>query len=155
MGPQVAKFDLARFEHAQREIFDVALKEIQSGKKRTHWIWFIFPQVVGLGFSETSVHFAIASLEEAQAYLAHPLLGTRLRESTGAMNASSQSNAGSILGATDAAKFPSCMTLFSDIAPEQLCFRFALDKFFDGRLDPRTVQCVAGWRRLPCQRADQ
>ncbi|MFN3620606.1 DUF1810 domain-containing protein [Sphingorhabdus sp.] len=143
------KFDLARFEHAQREIYDVALKEIQSGKKRTHWIWFIFPQVVGLGLSQTSVHFAITSLEEAQAYLAHPLLGARLREMTGAMNASPQSNAEPILGATDAAKFRSSMTLFHEIAPYQHCFRFALDKFFGGSVDQQTVQRVAAWRRLP------
>ena len=141
-------FDLTRFESAQREIFDVALQEIQAGRKRSHWMWFIFPQVAGLGLSESSVHFAIGSEEEASAYLAHPSLGTGLRDITHAMNANDESDPVAILGVTDAAKFRSSMTLFAMIARDEECFGVALSKFFGRQLDQETLRRVETWRQL-------
>ena len=141
-------FDLTRFANAQRDLYDAALQEIKTGRKRSHWMWFVFPQVAGLGLSETSVYFAIASVEEAQAYLAHPMLGTRLREITDAMNATLESDPAVILGATDAAKFRSSMTLFNLIGPDEKCFDLALNKFFGGQLDEETVRRVEMWRQL-------
>lgn len=143
-------YDLTRFEDAQHSSYDAALQEIESGSKRSHWMWFIFPQVTGLGYSETAVYFAIGSLEEAQAYLAHPILGDRLREITTAMNGAAESDPVAILGATDAAKFRSSMTLFRLIAPDEKCFGLALSKFFGGQLDQKTVRRVEMWRKLVC-----
>lgn len=141
-------YNLGRFENAQRRVYETALLEIRAGRKRTHWMWFVFPQVIGLGLSETSVFYAIDSIEEAQAYLAHPILGARLGEATKAMNANADDTPSSILGATDAAKFRSSMTLFNLIDPDQDCFRHALDKFFGGQVDEETVRRVGSWRKV-------
>lgn len=141
-------FDLARFETAQKNVYEIALEEIRAGRKRTHWMWFVFPQVTGLGFSDASMYFAIGSIAEAQGYLEHPTLGRRLREITAAMNENAQSDAVGILGTTDAAKFRSSMTLFSEIAPEESCFRLALDKFFQGNVDTATTAQISRWRSV-------
>lgn len=144
----MGSYDLGRFERAQRGVYETALLEIRAGRKRTHWMWFVFPQVIGLGLSETSVFYAIGSLDEAKAYLAHPVLGTRLREITGVMNAGAQSNPAGILGTIDAAKFWSSMTLFDIVTTDQDCFRYALDKFFEGQADEETVRRVEFWRQV-------
>ena len=141
-------FDLGRYVTAQSNTYESALEEVRAGKKRSHWMWFVFPQVSGLGTSDMTAHYAIGSIEEAYAYLAHPILGLRLREVTEAMNARVQSDPALILGSIDAAKFRSSMTLFDSIAPDQTCFRFAIDKFFGGEVDEVTVFRLASWRKL-------
>jgi uncharacterized protein (DUF1810 family) len=134
-------FDLQRFVAAQEDaaIYARALAELRAGRKQSHWIWFVFPQIAGLGASPMSQAYAIRSLEEARAYLAHPLLGTRLRESAEALLAADpDASAESILGGIDAIKVRSSMTLFHRAAPAEPTFRQALDRFYDGRPDPET-----------------
>ena len=138
----VSTFDLNRYVSAQRDIYATALAEVRAGKKRSHWMWFIFPQFRGLGSSEMSLYYAIGSIEEAKAYLDHPILGSRLFEITEAMNSSVGSDPTSILGTIDAAKFRSSMTLFDCIGEGQNCFRFAIDKFFKGVVDEETVRLI-------------
>lgn len=140
-------FDLSRFETAQHGVYADALLEIRAGRKQTHWMWFIFPQVGGLGLSETSVYFAITSLEEANAYLAHPVLGCRLREITDAILAQVPKDAVAMLGITDAKKFQSSMTLFASIAPHERRFSSSIDAFFDCTHDQETLCCLEVWRR--------
>ena len=139
--------NLDRFLTAQRDVYDAALKEIRTGKKRTHWMWFVFPQITGLGSSAMSKTYAIGSIAEAKAYLAHPVLGERLRAITEIMNASVYTDPAAILGSVDAMKFQSSMTLFDLISAEQECFRTALDKFFGRRPDEATVRQIAIWQR--------
>lgn len=131
---------LSRFLEAQETDYPNALTEIQSGKKRGHWMWYIFPQYAGLGYSETSKFYAIQSLEEARAYLCHPVLGTRLREITNALLTLEESNPTRIFGQPDDLKLQSCMTLFA-VADhtEHSPFRQALEKFFGGDMDARTL----------------
>jgi len=136
-------FQLQRFADAQKGVFDIALSELQSGAKRGHWMWFVFPQIAGLGLSETSRRFAIRSLEEANAYLDHPLLGPRLRRSVEALLAwAGKRDPEAILGSIDAMKLRSSLTLFAAAAPGEPLFGRALDAFFDSP-DPETL------RRLP------
>ena len=137
------KIDLDRFLSAQRDVFDTALQEIRAGKKRTHWMWFVFPQITGLGSSAMSTRYAISSIEEAKAYHAHPLLGERLRVITEAMNNAAPNDPAAILGPIDAIKFQSSATLFEFVSADQKCFRTALDKFFAGRPDEATVRQIA------------
>ena len=143
----VHELNLDRFLTAQRDVYDTALKEIRAGKKRTHWIWFVFPQIAGLGLSAMSKTYAIGSFAEAKAYLAHPVLGERLREITEAMNSSDNTDPAAILGTVDAKKFQSSMTLFDLVSAEQQCYRRALDKFFGGRADEATIRQVAIWQK--------
>ena len=147
MGPQggnnVHNVNLERFLNAQRAVYETALLEVRAGKKRTHWMWFVFPQITGLGLSAMSKTYAIASIAEGKAYLAHPVLGERLRDITEAMNTSVYTDPAAILGTVDAMKFQSSMTLFDLISAEQKCFRTALDKFFGGRPDEATVRQIA------------
>jgi uncharacterized protein (DUF1810 family) len=134
-------FHLRRFVEAQEDaaIYARALGELRAGRKRSHWIWFVFPQIAGLGSSPMSQAYAIRSLEEARAYLAHPLLGARLRESTGALLAAEPSaSAESILGGVDRVKVRSSMTLFHRAAPEERIFADVLDRFYAGEADPET-----------------
>lgn len=133
-------FDLERFVTAQVLAYDGALAELRRGRKTGHWIWFVFPQIAGLGRSEMSQRYAIASLEEARAYLAHPVLGARLRECAEALRAHRGRSAESILGPIDAVKVRSSMTLFHRAAPDDPVFRAVLDAFYDGRTDPATDQ---------------
>jgi uncharacterized protein (DUF1810 family) len=131
---------LDRFVAAQDEgaAFARALAELGAGEKRSHWMWFVFPQLAGLGVSPTSRRFAIASLAEARAYLAHPVLGERLREAARAMLAVDGRAAAEVLGSLDARKLCSSMTLFHRAAPDEPVFRDVLAHYFDGEVDART-----------------
>jgi len=130
------------FEHfiaAQEPVYRTALRELEAGRKQSHWMWFIFPQIAGLGFSAMSQRFALHSLGEAQSYLGHPVLGERLRDCTRAVLKHPDRSAYAILGSPDDMKFHSSMTLFSRAAPEEALFREALDTFFRGEADPNTL----------------
>jgi uncharacterized protein (DUF1810 family) len=130
--------DLRRFVEAQQGTYPGALAELRAGRKTGHWIWFVFPQVAGLGRSETSRFYAIASLDEARAYLDDPVLGPRLRESVDAVLSAAGSSAEAILGSIDAVKLRSSMTLFLRAAPDEQRFRQVLDRFYGGRPDSAT-----------------
>jgi uncharacterized protein (DUF1810 family) len=136
MGP--TPHDLDRFVAAQEHVYAGALDELRRGRKTGHWIWFIFPQVAGLGYSDMSRRYAIASIDEARAYLAHPVLGARLRECASALLATTQGTADDILGATDAMKVRSSMTLFHRAAPDETLFTQVLDRFYGGAPDATT-----------------
>jgi uncharacterized protein (DUF1810 family) len=135
-------FDLRRFVEAQDGAYPQALAELRAGSKQSHWIWYVFPQIAGLGSSAMSARFAIGSLEEAQAYLAHPLLGPRLAECVDAVNALEGRSARQVFGPDDA-KFRSCLTLFHRAAPQERRFVEALGKYFGGELDERTLEQLA------------
>jgi len=136
--------DLERFVIAQqRPAYDRVLGEIRRGLKTGHWIWFIFPQIAGLGYSETSRYYAISSLDEARSYLVHPVLGPRLHECAGVVAATEGRTAEQIFGPVDAMKIRSCMTLFHRAAPGEAVFRQVLDRFFDGAADPATDRLLA------------
>lgn len=132
-------FDLERFVQAQDPVYATALAELRAGHKRTHWMWFIFPQIAGLGSSDKAQHYAIASGDEAAAYLAHPLLGRRLRECAAVVAALDTESAHAVFGHPDELKFHSSMTLFADVAPDEAVFQACIDKFFDGDPDPQTL----------------
>jgi uncharacterized protein (DUF1810 family) len=132
-------FDLERFVDAQRRDYARALGELKAGRKRTHWIWYVLPQLRGLGMSSMATLYGIGSAEEARAYLAHPVLGSRLIECVGAINAVPGSDAVDILGSIDAMKLRSCLTLFLAVDPGNAVLRAALDRFFDGEVDRRTL----------------
>jgi uncharacterized protein (DUF1810 family) len=136
-------FDLARFTGAQEGVYKVALAEIRAGDKRSHWMWFIFPQIDGLGFSPTAKHYAIKSAEEARRYLAHPVLGARLRECAEAVLAVEGRSALEIFGSPDDLKLKSCMTLFESVAEQDSLFGRVLDKYYRGKRDTRTQQILA------------
>jgi uncharacterized protein (DUF1810 family) len=133
-------FDLQRFVDAQAPVYGRVCDELRSGGKRSHWMWFIFPQIAGLGHSPMAQRYAVSSLQEAGAYLEHPILGPRLRECTGLVLSVEGRSAREILGQPDDMKFRSCLTLFAHAAPDEPLFRGALDKFFGGEEDPLTVQ---------------
>jgi uncharacterized protein (DUF1810 family) len=136
-------FQLQRFVKAQEGVFDTALSELRDGAKRSHWIWFVFPQIAGLGHSPMSRHYAIHSLEEARAYLDHPMLGPRLRQSVEALLAwAGKRNATAIFGAVDAMKLRSSLTLFAAAAPDDPLFEQALTAFVDSP-DPATLRLLA------------
>jgi uncharacterized protein (DUF1810 family) len=137
-------FDLDRFVKAQEPIYAQALAELRAGSKRTHWSWFILPQVRGLGSSSMSVRYGIGSLDEAKAYLAHGLLGPRLRECVSAMNSHTGLSASQILGSVDAQKFRSCLTLFSEASEHEQVFTAALARYFGGSPDQSTLSLIAG-----------
>jgi uncharacterized protein (DUF1810 family) len=130
---------LDRFLSAQQPVYADVLTELRAGRKRTHWMWFIFPQLQGLGTSAMAQRFGITSLDEARAYLAHPVLGARLRECCELMLQVPQRSALDILGSPDDLKFRSCATLFSSAAPHDDLFQRCLDRFYAGQPDPRTV----------------
>jgi|SRR5690349_6667011 len=138
-------FDLRRFVDAQDRVYDTVVAELRDGAKRSHWIWFIFPQLRGLGRSGTATHYGIASLDEARAYLAHPVLGPRLRECTRLVTAIEGRSVDQIFGWPDNVKVRSSMTLFAhatddpDVRGE---FRGVLDKFYDGEEDPATLELL-------------
>src|SRR6266700_5882941 len=131
-------FDLQRFVAAQQDVYQRACAELCNGLKRSHWMWFIFPQISGLGHSETSRKYAISCADEAAAYLRHPVLGPRLRECTRLALATEGRSIHQILGSPDDLKFHSCMTLFTRVAPDEPLFGAALRKYFDGALDAGT-----------------
>ena len=132
-------FDLQRFLDAQRASYGQALAELRAGQKQTHWSWYIFPQVLGLGSSAMSVRYAIRSLAEARAYLAHPVLGARLLECIGALRAHAAQGAELVLGDIDAQKFRSCPTLFDRADSRNPLYGEALASFFAGRGDAATL----------------
>ncbi|TFV61998.1 UNVERIFIED_ORG: DUF1810 domain-containing protein [Bacillus sp. AZ43] len=132
-------FDLRRFLDAQSRTYDQALAELRAGEKRTHWMWFVFPQIAGLGRSGMAQRFAISGLEEARAYLAHPTLGRRLVECARALTDLDTDDPVRVLGAVDAQKLRSSMTLFAHAAPDEPVFRAVLDHFFEGREDDATT----------------
>ncbi|MBR0160472.1 MAG: DUF1810 domain-containing protein [Oscillospiraceae bacterium] len=132
--------DLSRFLDAQRYDYDTALREIRSGRKRSHWMWYIFPQIQGLGFSSTAQYYAIRDLQEAKDYLAHPVLGARLKEISEALLALDGLSAHEVFGYPDDLKLRSSMTLFSLAAPEEAVFSAVLEKYYGGEPDSRTIQ---------------
>ena len=142
-----AELDLERFVTAQEADCHIALAEIRRGSKRSHWMWYIFPQIDGLGRSAMSRRYAIRSLEEARAYLDHPLLGQRLRECVGALQDLSGTTAEQVFGTVDAAKLRSSLTLFLAVANEPL-FGAALERWFGGNRDARTL-ALLGHRDVP------
>ena len=135
-------FDLVRFVAAQEETYESALAEIRRGWKRTHWMWFIFPQLRGLGHSAMAHDFGMSSLEEARAYLDHPLLGSRYRECVGALQDLIDTNAEKVFGDTDAMKLRSSLTLFGEAADLPL-IRAALERWFRGKPDKATLRMLA------------
>jgi uncharacterized protein (DUF1810 family) len=137
-GMTPAADDLARFVDAQQGAYDTALAELRAGRKTGHWIWFVFPQIAGLGRSEMSRYYAIRSLDEARRYLAHPLLGGRLRECARALLGVDARSAEEILGSIDAVKVRSSMTLFQRADPAERVFADVLDRYYAGVADPAT-----------------
>ncbi|MCW2681501.1 MAG: hypothetical protein JWM62_2902 [Frankiales bacterium] len=133
--------DLSRFVSAQDSggTYDDALQELRAGRKTSHWMWFVFPQVAGLGRSSTAQHYALSGVAEAQAYLAHPVLGPRLRECCQALLSLQNADAAGVLGPVDAQKLRSSMTLFALAAPDEPVFTQVLDRFHDGEQDPLTL----------------
>ena len=134
--------DLDRFLKAQDPVYADVVRELRDGGKASHWMWFIFPQIAGLGRSETACFFAIASREEAIAYLQHPILGARLRECTELVNGVVGRSLEGIFGSIDAIKFRSSMTLFAQATADNAVFREALDKYCDGELDQATLELI-------------
>lgn len=142
MDRQKGPFELERFVEAQEPVYAQVCAELREGRKRSHWMWFIFPQIRGLGHSPTAQFFAIRSRAEAEAYLEHPVLGVRLRECTALANAVEGRGVSEIFGFPDDLKFRSSMTLFAEIAPDEPVFRQALDRYFGGEPDERTVELM-------------
>ncbi len=134
------RFNLDRFVEAQRGVYDAVLSELRAGPKRSHWMWFIFPQIRGLGHSSTAQLYAISGLGEAVAFLDHPILGHRLRECTALVNALPSSSATEVFGRPDDLKFHSSMTLFAQASSDKTVFLQALEKYFGSVLDPLTLQ---------------
>lgn len=132
--------DLRRFVDAQNPVYAQVCAELRRGWKTTHWMWFVFPQIAGLGHSPRARTYAISSFEEARAYLNHPILGPRLLECTRLVNSVQGRSVHEIFGSPDDLKFRSCMTLFAKAAPGETAFRDALDTYFNGEADPRTVE---------------
>jgi uncharacterized protein (DUF1810 family) len=131
---------LDRFLQAQRSVYEDALSELRAGRKESHWIWFIFPQIAGLGHSPAAQFYAIESLQEAVAYLQHPVLGSRLRECTGIVNDIEGRSINAIFGSPDDMKFRSSMSLFAQATKDNQIFLSALKKYFDGKPDQLTLQ---------------
>ena len=135
-------FDLERFVQAQQAVYAAVCAELHAGTKRSHWMWFIFPQLKGLGSSPSAQHYGLASLTEARAYLDHPLLGARLRECTRRLLLLEGRSAAAIFGYPDELKLRSCLTLFERAAPQEELFSEALSKYYGGKPDPRTLELL-------------
>ena len=134
------RFDLDRFLRVQEDSYEAALDELKAGRKRSHWIWFVFPQIAGLGRSPTAQHYAIRSIAEAQAYLSHSILGARLHESLEALQRVAPTSAEAVFGQLDAMKFRSSLTLFAAADPDDPLVQAALDRWFNGRGDEMTLR---------------
>jgi uncharacterized protein (DUF1810 family) len=141
-GPRDDPFDLARFVAAQDDVYGTALAELRAGRKRSHWMWFVFPQVAGLGRSSTARYYAVRGLPEARALLAHPVLGPRLREAAAVARDAPAASAEELFGGIDAVKARSSMTLAARAADDPEPFRAVLDRWFDGTEDPETVRLL-------------
>ena len=137
-------FDLERFVQAQAHSYDQVLAELRAGRKRGHWMWFVFPQIAGLGRSPTAQWYAISGLEEARAYLEHPVLGSRLLECCQALQELPQSDPEAVLGGIDALKLRSSMTLFARARPDEPLFAGVLARWYRGRYDDATERILAG-----------
>jgi uncharacterized protein (DUF1810 family) len=139
-------FSLQRFVDAQDagSTYDAAVRELRGGRKETHWMWFVFPQISGLGHSATAQHFAISGLDEARAYLAHPVLGPRLIEAAGVVAELPGTDPVAVFGHVDAMKLRSSMTLFALADPDEPVFRAVLDRYFGGQQDATTLAFVSG-----------
>ncbi|WP_247232179.1 DUF1810 domain-containing protein [Telluribacter sp. SYSU D00476] len=135
-------YDLNRFLEAQENVYHDALREIRNGRKQSHWMWFIFPQILGLGQTETSRYYAIKSSGEAAAYLSHPVLGSRLREISEALLSVRNKSALDIMGTPDDLKLRSSMTLFGQVSNDNRVFEQVLDCYFNGEKDGRTIQIL-------------
>lgn len=136
-------YDLERFVAAQAPVMPGVLRELRAGRKTSHWMWFVFPQLAGLGLSPMAHHYAIGTMEEARAYLAHPLLGERLRQCAQlALEAPASRDARTVFGSPDDLKFCSSMTLFSRADPGEPLFSACLDRYFNGVPDPRTLRLL-------------
>ncbi len=138
----VDPYNLQRFIDAQARDYRAALAEIRAGRKRSHWMWYVFPQFHGLGFSSTTVHFSIKSADEARAYLDHPLLGSRLRECVDALLALDGCSAHQVFGSPDDLKLKSSMTLFARVSPEGSVFERVIDRYYDGQQDQKTIELL-------------
>src|SRR5271166_3561668 len=134
--------NLSRFVQAQEDDYEQALAEIRSGRKRSHWMWYIFPQIDGLGFSSTSRRYSIKSVAEAEAYLSHPVLGLRLIECAEAALRVEGRSAYEIFGSPDVMKLKSCATLFAIVSLAEPVFHQLLDKYYQGEQDDRTLQLL-------------
>ena len=134
--------DLERFFKVQEYDYETALSEIRNGRKESHWMWYIFPQIAGLGRSTTAEYYAIKSKEEAKAYIEDPVLGKRLIEISQTLLQVSSDDAEMVMGWPDNLKLRSCMTLFAEVAPEQPVFRNVLEKFYDGEMDEKTLDIL-------------
>nr|WP_090277184.1 DUF1810 domain-containing protein [Mycolicibacterium komanii]CRL71250.1 calpastatin [Mycolicibacterium komanii] len=145
-SPSDDPFDLQRFVDAQERVYDTVLDELRAGRKRSHWIWFVFPQMRGLGRSPTAQRYGIASLAEARAYLAHDVLGPRLRQCADLVARSEQSSADVLFGWPDNLKVRSSMTLFGRAADDPEVFDRVLAKYYDGEPDPLTVELLSAER---------
>lgn len=135
----MAQYDLERFLKAQARNYDAALREIRDGCKRSHWMWYVFPQIQGLGYSSTAQFYAIRDLDEAKAYLQHPVLRERLLEISNALLALDSNNASEVFGWPDDMKLRSSMTLFAEAEPECAVFQKVLEQYFHGQKDERTL----------------
>ena len=133
---------LQRFLDAQKADYEIALSEIKGGKKRSHWMWYVFPQIHGLGLSETSKLYSIKSLEEAKEFLNHPVLGKRLMEISKALLDLSSNDAHAVFGSPDDIKLKSSMTLFASLSNTDPVFQSVLEKFFEGRKDDKTLKLI-------------
>ena len=140
MPPPPDPHHLQRFIEAQAPVYEQVIAELRTGRKRSHWIWFIFPQIAGLGHSPTAQYYAIGTLNEAQAYMQHPVLGPRLRECTRLVNQIDRSTVHEIFGSPDDLKFRSSMTLFAKATDDDEVFVTALQKYFEGRPNPQTLE---------------
>ncbi|HEX8594588.1 MAG TPA: DUF1810 domain-containing protein [Pseudomonas sp.] len=138
-------YNLQRFVDAQEPIFEHVLQELRAGQKRSHWMWFVFPQIQGLGHSETAKFYAITCLEEARAYLQHPVLGPRLEQCAQIIEPLIQRTARQIFGSPDDMKLHSSMTLFAMADPQRRIFQDLLAIFFDGVPDPSTLERLKAW----------
>ena len=135
------RFDLERFIDAQSSVYETALAEVTSGAKRSHWMWFVYPQIAGLGHSGMAQRYAIGSLDEAKAYLAHPILGARYRECVGALQDLGPTTAEAVFGTVDAMKLRSSLTLFAEANRSPL-FDAAIDRWFGGEKDEGTLRII-------------
>lgn len=145
--PAADPFDLERFVQAQAPVIDTVRAELRAGDKRTHWMWFVFPQLRALGRSATAVHYGLRSVEEAAAYYAHPVLGPRLRDCCELLLQVEDRSIDRILGSPDNLKLRSCMTLFQLAAPHEALFGQVLAQYYGGRPDARTQEiCASGGR---------
>lgn len=143
MGRSNDPHDLHRFVEAQDSVITNVKRELRTGRKQSHWMWFVFPQLEGLGGSQMAQRYAIASRDEAEAYLAHPVLGPRLRECTELVNDIDGRSANEVFGSPDDLKFRSSMTLFQAVTDDPDPFRTALEQYYDGEADPKTLELLA------------